>query len=179
MFEEYAGQISSLVAVDDFGNPTQFAEINTFSNSFNVKINVQFFNLIPNVNYSYLLEVDAAINITGEANVPKNQKIGDVQLKAKSGYIGLKPENTVESAKVSRNGYNASAVLNIDDVPIYQNHPLTFKIKMTFGALVDNQNVDWQIFSTFISLPENAFREGLPIPRNIPFVPNESTNSND
>ncbi|TVV34648.1 hypothetical protein FO436_08695 [Weissella cibaria] len=185
--EEYVGQISSIVTVDKSGNPILVAAPNPGVNSFDLRLNVQFFNIIPNINYHYQLEVATAADLRGEPYVTNDQKITDVKLRAVAGEfeLTLEPGELDNSAKVSENGYTFQTVLAIDDIPIQKDHPRTLKVIITFGELADGQPVDWRAFntfndfSTFISLPENAFREGLPMPRNNTFAKKESTDSND
>ena len=176
MFEEYEGKISSMVVVDELGNPTSMATVNDVLNAFNVKINVQFFNLIPDVPYRYLLEVDAATildkNESISAEMPEHS-IVDSQLKAKTGTIVLNSSNLSQNTKISKNGYLASTTLNIDDIPIFRDAPETYKVKIHFKALTNKPQHTWQESETFVSIPGNAYRPGLGMPHVVPAFPSD------
>lgn len=129
--------------------------------------------MLPNTAYQYLLEVDRAFN---DSNAPDDYKqemkkhggtigIHDLQMGATSQIIELNKENLKESSLVSNSGYAASTTVQINRIPIRMNDNYrTCKVKVSFLPVGTTSKEDIQIFETFISIPENAYRPGLPIP---------------
>lgn len=170
---EYTGKISSVTIIDPNGNPTNQVTLNPQENSFTVIANIQFFNLLPDTTYQYLLEVDRALD---SSTAPDGYKqtikdhggtigINDLQMGATAQIIELNKKNLKENSRVSNNGYAASTTAQINHIPIrmYDNYR-TCKIKVSFLPVGTTSKEDIQIFETFISLPQNAYRPGLPIP---------------
>ncbi|MCT0009754.1 hypothetical protein EFL57_04685 [Weissella confusa] len=164
MFEEYTGKISSMIPVDEQGNPITIATPNDDENSFNVLVNVQFFNLRTDTDYQYLLEADNGIDIQTMYGDKLSKEIADAQLKATVGSVRLNSDSITTNVKVSEFGYTAFAYLRLNNIPIQPNHARTFKIKMSISSL-DEEFKSLHTAETFISLPENSYREGLPFPK--------------